>query len=52
MKKLNPSDAVFQDEDMQHGSVLIYFKEEQVDEDRPVPSIRADLEVLQNSGST
>ena len=37
---------------MQHGSVLIYFKEEQVDDDRPVPSIRAELEVLQNSGST
>jgi hypothetical protein len=40
------------DEDMQHGSVLIYFKEEQADEDRPVPSIRAELDVLQNSGST
>jgi hypothetical protein len=40
------------DADMQHGSVLIYFKEEQADEDRPIPSIRADLDVLQNSGST
>jgi hypothetical protein len=37
---------------MQTGSVLIYFKEEQVDEDRPIPSIRAELEILQNSGST
>jgi hypothetical protein len=37
---------------MQNGSVLIYFKEEQVDEDHPIPSIRAELEVLQNSGST
>ena len=37
---------------MQHGSVLIYFKEEQVDEDLPIPSIRAELDVLQNSGST
>lgn len=37
---------------MQHGSVLIYFKEEQVDDDRPTPSIRAELEVLQNAGST
>ncbi|KAF1838827.1 hypothetical protein BDW02DRAFT_338733 [Decorospora gaudefroyi] len=40
------------DEDMQSGSVLIFFKEEQVDEDHPIPSIRAELEVLQNSGST
>ncbi|EMD65609.1 hypothetical protein COCSADRAFT_307714 [Bipolaris sorokiniana ND90Pr] len=40
------------DEDMQHGSVLIYFKEEQADDDRPMPSIRAELEVLQNAGST
>ncbi|KAF1841717.1 uncharacterized protein K460DRAFT_291524 [Cucurbitaria berberidis CBS 394.84] len=39
------------DEDMQNGSVLIYFKEEQVDEDRPTPSIRAELDVLENSGS-
>lgn len=37
---------------MQHGSVLIYFKEEQMDEDRPTPSMRAELEVLQNAGST
>jgi len=37
---------------MQHGSVLIYFKEEQVDEDVPIPSIRAELHVLQSSGST
>ena len=37
---------------MQSGSVLIYFMEEQVDEDRPTPSIRAELDVLENSGST
>jgi hypothetical protein len=37
---------------MQNGNVLIYFKEEQVNEDRPIPSIRAELEVLQNSGSS
>ncbi|KAA8614519.1 hypothetical protein PtrSN002B_002880 [Pyrenophora tritici-repentis] len=40
------------DEDMQHGSVLIYFKEEQADDDIPIPSLRAELDVLQNSGST
>ncbi|KAJ4293088.1 hypothetical protein N0V90_008370 [Kalmusia sp. IMI 367209] len=40
------------DEDMQTGNVLIYFKEEQMHEDRPLPQIRADLEVLENSGST
>lgn len=37
---------------MQSGTVLIYFKEEQIDEDRPIPNIRAELEVLQNSRST
>lgn len=37
---------------MHNGSVLIYFKEEQLDEDHPVPSIRAELDVLQNSGSS
>lgn len=37
---------------MHNGSVLIYFKEEQMDEDHPVPSIRAELDVLQNSGSS
>ncbi|KAJ8113423.1 hypothetical protein OPT61_g4442 [Boeremia exigua] len=40
------------DEDMHNGSVLIYFKEEQMDEDQPVPSIRAELDVLTNSGSS
>lgn len=37
---------------MHNGSVLIYFKEEQLDEDHPVPSIRAELNVLQSSGSS
>ena len=37
---------------MQRGSVLIYFTEEQMDDESPLPSIRAELEVLQNSGST
>lgn len=37
---------------MHNGSVLIYFKEEQLDEDHPVPSIRAELDVLQSSGSS
>src|SRR5690348_6098444 len=37
---------------MQSGNVLIYFKEEQTSEDRPVPQIRAELDVLENSGST
>lgn len=41
-----------QDEDMHKGSVLIYFKEEQLQEDHPVPSIRAEVEVLQKSGSS
>jgi hypothetical protein len=36
---------------MHNGSVLIYFKEEQLNEDHPVPSIRAELDVLQSSGS-
>ncbi|ORY19845.1 hypothetical protein BCR34DRAFT_595291 [Clohesyomyces aquaticus] len=40
------------DEHMQTGNVLIYFKDEQVSEDRPVPQLRADLEVLENAGST
>ncbi|KAH7078833.1 hypothetical protein BKA63DRAFT_531626 [Paraphoma chrysanthemicola] len=40
------------DEDMHQGSVLIYFTEEQADEDSPLPSIRADLSILENSGST
>ncbi|KAF2867194.1 hypothetical protein BDV95DRAFT_598314 [Massariosphaeria phaeospora] len=40
------------DEHMQNGNVLIYFKEEQISEDRPLPQIRADLDVLENSGST
>lgn len=37
---------------MHNGSVLIYFKEEQLDQDHPVPSIRAELGVLQSSGSS
>ncbi|KAL5115957.1 hypothetical protein ACEQ8H_006179 [Pleosporales sp. CAS-2024a] len=40
------------DEDLSTGSVLIFFKEEQVDDERPLPSIRARLDVLENSGST
>lgn len=40
------------DEHMQTGNVLIYFKEEQLSEDRPVPQIRCDLDILENSGST
>ncbi|KAH7405868.1 hypothetical protein DE146DRAFT_425807 [Phaeosphaeria sp. MPI-PUGE-AT-0046c] len=40
------------DEDMSNGSVLIYFKEEQVDDEQPLPSIRAELDILENSGST
>jgi hypothetical protein len=37
---------------MHSGSVLIYFKEEQQDEEQPIPSIRAELDVLKQSGST
>ncbi|KAH8698100.1 hypothetical protein GQ44DRAFT_779257 [Phaeosphaeriaceae sp. PMI808] len=40
------------DEFLNTGSVLIYFKEEQIDDDRPLPSLRAELNVLENSGST
>ncbi|KAJ4358384.1 uncharacterized protein N0V89_002966 [Didymosphaeria variabile] len=40
------------DEDLQDGNVLIYFTEEQIDEDRPLPQIRAELDVLENCGST
>jgi hypothetical protein len=43
---------MIQDEDMSSGSVLIYFKEEQADDERPLPSIRAELDLLENSGST
>lgn len=31
---------------------MIYFKEEQMNEERPLPQIRAELDVLENSGST
>lgn len=37
---------------MHSGSVLIYFQEEQMDIERPLPSIQAELDVLENSGST
>jgi hypothetical protein len=37
---------------MQTGTVLIYFKEEQSSDDRPIPQLRAELDVLENSGST
>lgn len=37
---------------MQQGSVLIYFTEEQMNEERPLPQIRAELDVLESSGST
>lgn len=37
---------------MSSGSVLIYFTEEQSDDESPIPAIRAELAVLENSGST
>lgn len=37
---------------MHNGSVLVYFKEEQLDDGQPVPSIRAELNVIRSSGST
>jgi hypothetical protein len=37
---------------MQTGTVLIYFKEEQINDERPIPQLRAELDVLENSGST
>ncbi|KAF2022060.1 hypothetical protein BU24DRAFT_36724 [Aaosphaeria arxii CBS 175.79] len=40
------------DEHMQNGSVLIYFKEEQMSDEHPIPQIRADLDILENAGST
>ncbi|KAF2476439.1 uncharacterized protein BDR25DRAFT_339446 [Lindgomyces ingoldianus] len=49
---LRPYGGFEYDEHMQSGNVLIYFTEEQVSEDRPVPQIRADLETLEKSGST
>ncbi|OCK78497.1 hypothetical protein K432DRAFT_301892 [Lepidopterella palustris CBS 459.81] len=40
------------DEDMQIGSVLVYFKEEQTNDDHPLPQLRVHLDALENSGST
>ncbi|KAF2856632.1 hypothetical protein T440DRAFT_549986 [Plenodomus tracheiphilus IPT5] len=40
------------DQDMQRGEVLIHLGEHQFDDDRPVPTIRAELRVLENSRST
>lgn len=37
---------------MRDGDVLVYFKEEQMNEDRPLPQLRVELSVLENSGST
>jgi hypothetical protein len=37
---------------MSSGSVYIYFKEEQANDDYPLPSIRAELDILENSEST
>ncbi|KAF2632887.1 hypothetical protein BU25DRAFT_85294 [Macroventuria anomochaeta] len=51
-EEMRPYGGFAFDEDMHNGSVLIYFKEEQLDEDHPVPSIRAELDVLQGSGSS
>ncbi|KZM19844.1 uncharacterized protein EKO05_0003986 [Ascochyta rabiei] len=51
-EEMRPYGGFAFDEDMHNGSVLIYFKEEQMDEDHPVPSIRAELGVLQSSGSS
>ncbi|KAF2007325.1 hypothetical protein P154DRAFT_558605 [Amniculicola lignicola CBS 123094] len=49
---LQPYGGFEYDEHMKTGNVLIYFKEEQISEDRPVPQIHAHLDVLENSGST
>ncbi|KAF1933869.1 uncharacterized protein M421DRAFT_414920 [Didymella exigua CBS 183.55] len=51
-EEMRPYGGFAFDEDMHSGSVLIYFKEEQLDEAHPVPSIRAELEVIQSSGSS
>ncbi|KAF2643017.1 hypothetical protein P280DRAFT_515457 [Massarina eburnea CBS 473.64] len=40
------------DEHMQTGTVLIYFKEEQINEERPIPQLRAEIDVLESAGST
>jgi hypothetical protein len=37
---------------MQTGTVSIYFKEEQTNEEYPVPQLRADIDVLEKAGST
>ncbi|CAO2657346.1 Nn.00g034720.m01.CDS01 [Neocucurbitaria sp. VM-36] len=49
---MRPYGGFDSDDDMQNGSVLVYFREEHADDDRPTPSIRAELDVLENSGST
>jgi hypothetical protein len=49
---MRPYGGFEHDEDMNSGSVLIYFTEEQRDEDTPLFSIRAELDVLESSGST
>jgi hypothetical protein len=51
-QEMRPYGGFAFDEDMHNGSVLIYFKEEQLDDDHPIPSIRAELGVLQSSGSS
>ncbi|KAF2823287.1 hypothetical protein CC86DRAFT_384669 [Ophiobolus disseminans] len=49
---MRPYGGFEHDEDMSRGSVLVYFTEEQADDENPLPSIRAELEVLEKSGST
>lgn len=40
------------DHDMQRGEVLIHLGEQKIHDDHPVPTIRAELQVLESSGST
>ena len=40
------------DEDLQSGSVLVFFKQEQAPDEVPRPQLRADLATLEKAGST
>ncbi|CBX95090.1 hypothetical protein IAQ61_009803 [Plenodomus lingam] len=50
--EMRPYNGFDLDHDMQTGEVLIHLGGQQFEDDLPVPTIRADLQVLQDSGST
>ncbi|KAI8937510.1 hypothetical protein NX059_005228 [Plenodomus lindquistii] len=49
---MRPYNGFDLDHDMQNGEVLIHLGEQHFDDDRPIPTIRAELQVLENAGST